>query len=122
MSAGGTAGSSPWTLRKCVASGTLARDFGEAVGAARVIGRGKGDVGTEGLGGVGDAFVIGRDHNGVHAAGFAATLPDVLDERLASDGTQRLAGEARGGPAGGDDGEKHGGKPRGWKIENGRKI
>ena len=57
-----------------------------------------------------DALVVRRDDDLAQRLGELATLNDALDERLASDEMQRLAGKARGREARRDDAENvHGG-------------
>jgi hypothetical protein len=48
-------------------------------------------LGTEAFGRFPDSLVVGGDHDRAHST-LASTLVDVLDERLAGDVSERLAG------------------------------
>jgi len=78
--------------------------FGESAGAVGVVFAGHHGFAAEGADGVEDALVVGGDDDAVERFGFADLFDDVADQRLAGLVRQRLAGEARGGVTGGDDG------------------
>lgn len=74
--------------------------LGDAVGAAGVVEGGEDGFGAETGGGLDDALVICGDDDVVHGTALLATLPDVLDERLAGDEVEHLARESGRSPAG----------------------
>ena len=73
--------------------------LGDAIGAALVIGTGDGDLGAEVAGGAGDPHIVGGDDDAAGGPRLAGALVDVLNERLAPEVGERLAGEAGGGVA-----------------------
>ena len=86
--------------------------LGDAVGAAGVVAARQDDTSAEGADGGDDARVVGGHEDVGGAAGLAGAFVDVLHEVLAGLPQQRLAGQATGAVAGGDDdGGAHGGPP-----------
>jgi hypothetical protein len=65
-----------------------------------VVEGGEDGFGTEVGGGLDDALVICGDDDVIHGTALLATLPDVLDERLAGDEVEHLARESGRSPAG----------------------
>ena len=68
-------------------------ELADAVGAARMFGRGHADPGAEAATACFDALVVGDDPCLGETLGAPHPLPDVLDHRLAGDRSQRLAGQ-----------------------------
>lgn len=75
----------------------------DAVGAARMRGRGHRNLRAEGEGGVADAGVVGGDENEGELATGLHTLEDMLEQRLSGEDVEGLSGEAGGAPSSGDD-------------------
>jgi hypothetical protein len=86
--------------------------LGDAVGSRRVVFPGDTHAGSEGAAGSGDPLVVGGDDYLAQALGALRPIPDALDHRAAGDLRQRLAREARGGEAGGDDSDGRHGRHR----------
>lgn len=78
--------------------GKISDGLGEAVGAGGVVGRGHHGFAPEVRDGGGDALVIGGDDDFRELSGRLAAFPNMLDQGLARDGMEGLAGEACGAP------------------------
>lgn len=76
--------------------------FGDAVGATGMRWRGEDGFGSEGCGGLDDAFVVCGDDDVIDGAAFLAALPDVLDEGFPGDVMEHLSRESSRSPASGN--------------------
>lgn len=83
-------------------SGEVLNDAGHAGGARRTGRIGHQDFGAETARDAGDFFGIGEEDDTVGLTDLLGAFPDMLDDGLAAEIEQDLAGQARGSDAGGD--------------------
>ena len=83
----------------------LGGDFGQPVAAGFVRRASHHRSAAEATDGVGDALVVGRHEDDVHAAGFSRSAHDVFDHRPAVNERQWFTGKATRVVAGRDDGD-----------------
>ena len=98
--AGSMSGSSPWTLTM-TSQVSAARDFGQAIGAAAVVGAGHDGHAAVGLDRVAHPGVVGGDDDVGDARRPPRLLDDTDDHRQAAqvdEGLARAAGSRRIGP------------------------
>ena len=104
MRAGGSKGSSPWTLTTISSPAPAAtrRDLRDAVRAGRMLGAGHFDDRTCRAAGVVDARVVRRDDD-LRGTGAQRQAVDMQDHRQARDREERLTRQAGGCVPRGDD-------------------
>ena len=77
----------------------VARRLGDAIGAARALGRRHDDRPAEPAHGGGDPLVVGGHDHALHGLELTRPLPDVLDQGFPADLDEGLAGKPHRGPA-----------------------